>query len=181
VARVEIFVDVETGLPLQVRVYGKGGDNPALDTRFVDLDLTPPNAEVTTFTPPPGATREIGDTLGVLQNAASQIRPVPLPDTLAGLPRRALEGAPPAVGIYGGGITFLAVVPVPRGVAGDLRNGAAQDPNAVTNELGTRLMAGPLGVLLVAGTRRQSVIVGTVTVEALDQAAAELAALQPGS
>ena len=86
-------------------------------------------------------------------------------------------GAPPAIGIYGRGITVLAVVPLPRGVAGDLRGAAAQDPNAVTDDLGTRLTAGPLGILLVAGTRPQSVIVGTVTLDALAQAAGELAAL----
>jgi hypothetical protein len=175
--RVEIYVDADTGLPLRVRVYAKGAGNPALDTRFVDLDVSPPNPGVTTFTPPLGASREVGDTLGVLQNAARELPPVPLPDTLAGLPRRTLDGAPPAIGIYGRGITVLAVVPLPRGVSGDLRNAAAQDPNAVTDELGTRLRAGPLGILLVAGTRPQSVIVGTVTVDALAQAARELAAL----
>ena len=94
---------------------------------------------------------QVGDTLGVLQNAARELPPVPLPDTLAGLPRRTLEGAPPAIGIYGRGITVLAVVPLPRGVAGDLRRAAEQDPNAVTDDLGSRLTAGPLGILLVAG------------------------------
>ena len=180
--RVEIFVDAETGLPLRVRVFAKGADNPALDTRFVDLDLTPPSADPTTFEPPAGARTETGDTLGILQNAARDLPAVPLPDTLAGLPRRTLEGAPPAIGIYGRGITVLAVVPLPRGVANDLRNAAAVDPNAVTDDLGSRLTAGPLGILLVAGTgRNQSVIVGTVTLDALAQAAGELAALQANS
>ena len=181
VDRVEVFVDKETGLPLRVRVFGKGAGNPALATHFVDLDLAPPTAGVTTFNPPPGATREVGDTLGVLQNAARELRSGPLPDTLAGLPRRTLDGAPPAIGIYGSGVTVLAVVPVPRGVAGELRGAASGDPNTVNDELGTRLTAGPLGILLVAGRRTPSVIVGTVTLDALAQAAAELAALQPDS
>jgi len=178
VDRVAIFIDAETGLPLRVQVFGKGADNPALDTRFVDLDVASPAAEVTVFNPPRGASREVGNTLGVLQNAARDLPSVPLPDTLAGLPRRTLDGAPPAIGTYGRGITVLTVVPVPRGVAGDLRDGAAQDPNAITDDLGTRLMAGPIGILLVARTPIQSVIVGTVTLDALAQAAAELAALQ---
>ncbi len=176
VDRVQIYVDAGTGLPLRVQVYGRGAENPALDSRFVDLDLSvPTGGSLTTFDPPPGADVEIGDTLGVLQNAGSQLSPVPLPDTLAGLPRRTLEGAPPAVGIYGRGVTFLAVVPLPYGVANDLRRAAAQDPNAVTDALGTRLTAGPLGILLVAASgRTQSVITGTVTLDALAQAAAEL-------
>jgi hypothetical protein len=113
----------------------------------------------------------------VLQNAARGLPPVKLPDTLAGLPRRTLAGAPPAIGIYGRGITVLAVIPLPRGVAGDIRSAAAQDPNAVIDDLGTRLGAGPLSILLVAGTRPQSVVVGTVTLDALAEAAGELAAL----
>jgi hypothetical protein len=177
VDRVEFFVDAETGLPLRVRVFGKGAGNPAIDTRFVDLAISSPSPGVTTFTPPPGASREVGDSLGVLQNAAHELPPVKLPDTLAGLPRRTLAGAPPAIGIYGRGITVLAVVPLPRGVAGDIRSAAAQDPNAVIDDLGTRLTAGPLSILLVAGTRPQSVIVGTVTLDALAQAAGELSAL----
>ena len=176
VDRVEIFIDAGTGLPLRVQVYGKGAENPALDTGFVDVDLaTPVGVNLTTFDPPPGADVEVGDTLGVLRDAGSQLSPVSLPDTVAGLPRRNLEGAPPAVGIYGRGVTFLAVVPLPYGVAGDLRRAAAQDPNAVTDDLGTRLTAGPLGILLVAATgRTQSVITGTVTLDALARAAAEL-------
>jgi len=177
VDRVEIFVDGDTGLPLRVKVYGKGAGNPAIDTRFVDLDISPPSPGVTTFSPPPGASREVGDTLGVLQNAGRQLPPVPLPGTLAGLPRRTLAGAPPAIGIYCRGITVLAVVPLPRVVAGDIRGAATQDPNAVIDALGTRLTAGPLSILLVAGTRPQSVIVGTVTLDALAEAAGELAAL----
>jgi hypothetical protein len=113
----------------------------------------------------------------VLQNAGRQLPPVRLPDTLAGLPRRTLAGAPPAIGIYGRGITVLAVVPLPGDVAGDIRSAATQDPNAVIDALGTRLTAGPLSILLVAGTRPQSAIVGTVTLDALAEAAGELAAL----
>ena len=35
---------------------------------------------------------------------------VSLPDELAGLPRRRVAGAPEAVGLYGSGVTLLAVV-----------------------------------------------------------------------
>ena len=53
---------------------------------------------------------------------------------------------------------------------------AAADPNAVTDERGTGLTAGPLGILLVEGSgRAQTAIIGTVTLDALARAAAELA------
>ena len=45
-----------TGLPLKIRVFAKGAAAPALDTRFLDLDLAPPAPEVTAFDPPSGAT-----------------------------------------------------------------------------------------------------------------------------
>jgi hypothetical protein len=174
--RVDIFVEPSTGLPLQVLVFGKGAANPALDTRYLDVDLTEPAAELTSIGPPPGADIEVGDHLGVLRNATRQLSPVPLPDTLAGLPRRAITGSPEAVGLYGRGVTLLAVVPLPYGVAGDLRRAAAQDPNAVSDDLGVRLTAGPLGILLVGSPgRSSSVITGTVTLDALAQAARELA------
>jgi hypothetical protein len=176
VDRVEIFVDAQTGLPLRVLLFGKGADNPALDTRFVDLDLGQPSGGVTSFEPPPGAYRQVSGSLGALQSAGRYLEPAPLADTLAGLPRRSLDGAPPEIGIYGRGVTVLFVIPLPNGVAGDLRRAAAADPTAVTDDLGTRLTAGPLGILLVDGIgRTQTAIIGTVTVDALEQAAAELA------
>ncbi len=175
--RVDIFIDPDSGLPLQLLVFGKGATNPALDTRFTDIDLAIPDDDLVTFTPPPGADYDRGDNLGVLRSADRELSPVPLPDTLAGLPRRTIEGSPAAVGLYGRGITLLAVVPLPYGVSSDLRQAAAQDPNAIADDLGVRLTAGPLGILLVGSPgRSSSVLTGTVTLDALAQAARELAA-----
>ena len=180
--RVDIFIEPDSGLPLQVLVFGKGATNPALDTRYIDIDLAAPATDQVTFTPPPGVDFERGDNLGVLRDAARELPSVPLPDTLAGLPRRTIEGSPAAVGLYGRGVTLLAVVPLPYGVASDLRRAAAQDPNAVTDDLGVRLTAGPLGILLVGSPgRSSSVITGTVTLDALAQAAQELAGRDGGS
>lgn len=176
VDRVDVFIEPGTGLPLRVQVFGKGAPNPAIDTRLLDVDLAAPAGDLVSFTPPPDADVEQGDNLGVLRTAARQLSPVPLPDTLAGLPRRTIAGAPEAIGLYGRGVTLLAVVPLPYGVAGDLRRAAEQDPTVVRDELGIRLTAGPLGILLFSDPgRRSSVITGTVTVDALAQAARELA------
>ena len=75
----------------------------------------------------------------------------------------------------------VVVVPSSRAVPAPIRRPYVEPTGtiyAVTDDRGTRLTAGPLGILLVAGTRPQSVIVGTVTVDALAQAAGELAALR---
>ncbi len=175
IARVDLWIDGDSGLPLQVRVFGKGAANPAMDTRFLDLDLGAPPASVTSFSPPPDTTVEEGDDSAVLQAAENALSPLPLPTTLAGLPRRTLAGAPAAVGLYGRGVTLLAVVPLSYGIAASLRRAAEQDPSAVTDKLGTRLTAGPLGILLTRTAGGDLyVLTGTVTLDALQQAARQL-------
>src|SRR4051812_24094892 len=42
VHRADIWVDSDSGLPLQVQVVGDGGGTPAVDTRFLDVELTTP-------------------------------------------------------------------------------------------------------------------------------------------
>ena len=44
VGRVDVWVDGDSGLPLQVEVFEKGVDRPALDTRFLDLEVGRPPA-----------------------------------------------------------------------------------------------------------------------------------------
>ena len=176
VARVDVWADAATGLPLAVEVVADGASAPALDTRFLDLDLAVPPAGVVAFTPPPGARVRPGrDDGGLLEEAGRRLAPVDLPAELAGLPRRGLAGAPAAVGLYGRGVTLLAVAPLPGRVAGGLQSAVRAAPDAVVDRLGARLAAGPLGLMLVerpgSGTY---VLTGTVTLDALAEAARQL-------
>ncbi|MEP6980921.1 MAG: transcriptional regulator [Nakamurella sp.] len=175
VARVDIWIDATSGLPLEVQIFGAGATVPALDSRFLDVDLSTPAAELTRFAPPAGSTQQRSDPLGALANAARDAPPIALPGTLAGLPRRTVDGAPPGMVLYGRGVTVLAVVPLPGRVARDLRRGADADPTAVSNELWTRIAVGPLGILVVDPPGHSTYgLIGTVTGAALDQAAREL-------
>lgn len=175
VGRVDVWVDPGSGLPLQVQVYEKGIDRPALDTRFLDFEVGRPPADVTAFTPPEGARIRAAHEAEIVLEAGRRIDPVPLPDQLAGLPRRGLEGVPPAIGLYGRGVTLLAVAPVPPGLARGLRNALAQSPDAVRDDAGTRLAAGPVGLMLVEPPGHGSyVLAGTVTLDALATAAGQL-------
>ncbi len=175
VASVDIWIDASSGLPLQVQLVGKGADRPALDTRFLDVDLSAPSAADAAFVPPRTARVRQGDASDVLGNAGRQLPTIELPATLAGLPRRSVDGAPEALGLYGRGVTLLAVVPLSGRIAGDLRRAAEANPTTVRDDLGSRLTAGPLSLLVPASAGRTSyLLVGTVTVEALAQAAAEL-------
>ncbi|RBY95588.1 transcriptional regulator [Blastococcus sp. TF02-8] len=174
VEHVDVWVDADTGLPLEVQVVGPDGP-PALDSRMLEVDLTAPSADVVAFTPPVGATvREGREAEAVLQEG-SRIRPVPLPVVLADLPRRSLDGAPSGIGLYGSGVTLLAVAPVPERLAGALRDLLRASPGAVVDEAGVRTAAGPVGLMLVElPGRRPYVLTGTVTVDALARAAAQL-------
>ena len=180
VARVDVWVDGGTGLPLRVQVFGEDADaEPALDTAFLDLELTTPPAEVIAFDVPPGADVRQGQAAQLLQAAAragADDGPIPLPAELTGLPRRIIDGAPQTVGVYGRGVTLLAVSPIPRRVAGGLRDAIAAAPEAVVDSLGLRISAGPLGLMLVRGPDGPVLLAGTVSLDALAGAAAELTA-----
>jgi outer membrane lipoprotein-sorting protein len=180
VQRVDVWIDDHTGLPLQVEVWQKGATKVALDTRFLDLDLGSPAASVTAFTPPPGAVIREGREAEVVLEAGRRIRPVQLLAELVGLPRRALDGVPAGIGLYGRGVTLLAVAPVPDRLARGLRDALSASPDAVVDDLGARVAAGPVAVMIVdPPDRGPYVLTGTVTLDALAQAARQLPGLEP--
>jgi len=177
VSAVDVWVDPGTGLPLRVVVRGAGTSVPALDTRFLDLDLQAPAAATTAFDPPPGADVTADQDLRDI-DLGRQER-ADLPGTLAGLDRRAFDGVPDQVGAYGSGITVLAVSALPGRAAGSLRDQLARTPGAVVDELGVRIASGPLS-LMVAGTSTRDggsgtyLLAGTVTLDALATAARQI-------
>jgi outer membrane lipoprotein-sorting protein len=175
VARVDIWVDAGTGLPLQVQVVGKDGGTPAVDTRFLDLRVSTPSPEVVAFRPPVGARIRQAQEGDVVREAAQRLRPAALPDTLAGLPRRVGDGAPAGIGLYGRGVTLLAVAPVPRRLANAIETTMAASPDAVDDAAGLRIAAGPVGLMVVGQPGAEPyLLTGTVTLDALAAAAGEL-------
>jgi outer membrane lipoprotein-sorting protein len=175
IRRVDVWVDRDTGLPLQVQVFGKDDDQAALDTRFLDLDVRRPAPGTTAFSPPFGSTVRVSGQTDVVLEAGRRIQPVPLPAELAGLPRRRLEGVPPGIGLFGRGVTLLAVAPLPPRLAGGLRDALTQSPGAVVDAAGVRVAAGPVALMLLdAPGHGPYVLTGSVTLDALDQAAAQL-------
>ena len=175
VRRVDVWVDPDTGLPLQVQLFGTDDDRPALDTRFLDLDVAEPAPETTAFSPPFGSTVRVADQTDVVLEAGRRIQPVPLPAELAGLPRRQLDGVPPGIGLFGRGVTLLAVAPLPPRLAGGLRHALAESPNAVVDAAGVRVAAGPVALMLLDPPGHGPyVLTGSVTLDALAQAAAQL-------
>jgi hypothetical protein len=181
VARVDAWIDAATGIPLQVQVFGKGATAPALDTRFLDLDAHRPAASVTAFTPPPGAGIRRGGTDELVREAARRLRPVHLPATLLGLPRRQVDGVPEGIALYGRGVTLLAVVPVPDRLASGFRQALAQAPGAQVKYGDISVAAGPLSLRLYSPPYIGAYLfVGTVTLDALSGVTGELPQLEAG-
>ncbi|MGY1841729.1 MULTISPECIES: sigma-E factor regulatory protein RseB domain-containing protein [unclassified Modestobacter] len=175
VARVDVWVDADSGLPLRVLVVGDTGAGPALDTAFLDVDVSTPPASVTRFTAVPARDLRTGPDQQLLDAArAGARRDVVLPAALAGLDRRAVPGVPESIAAYGRGVTVLVVAPLPEEAAGGLRGALRRAPEAVVDELGVRLAAGPLGLMLVDGRSGPLLLTGTVGTDALALAAAEL-------
>jgi hypothetical protein len=171
---VDLWIDPASGLPLQVQLYAEGSAAAALDTRFLDLDLVTPSAETTAFTPPLGADVRSDRTSRLLDTDRLDDRAT-LPDAMAGLARRELAGVPSAVAVYGRGVTLLAVVPMPDRFAHSLRDQLRRAPGAVVDDLGVRVSAGPLALMVSDSPGGgHHLLTGTVTPDALATAASEL-------
>ena len=177
VSAVDIWADPTTGLPLRVVVASADTSTPALDTRFLDLDRSTPEASTTAFDPPPGA--DVTTDSNLTDVDLGRQERADLPGTLAGLDRRTVDGVPDQIGAYGSGITVLAVSALPGRSAGSLRSQLTVTPGAVVDDLGVRIAAGPLS-LMVAGTSTRDggsgtyLLAGTVTLDALATAARQI-------
>jgi hypothetical protein len=177
--RVDVWVDVPTGLALRVEIYGKNAARPVLETAFLDFSSQPPPPSATRFTPAdPSEVR--GETNPDLAAAINIFAPVVAPPTLAGLPGRQGIIGLGSVGSYGSGLTLLVAVPLPGRISRPLRDQLARTPGATKTAQGVRIAVGPLSLLLTdARERRSWLLTGTVTAATLDTAAAQLQAQPP--
>ena len=118
----------------------------ALDTRFLDLDLAVPRRERHRLH---AASRAPSSGRGARPRWCSRpgrrIRAGPAARRAGRAAPPRLDGVPPGIGLYGSGVTLLAVAPVPRRLARALHNALSASPDAVVDDLGTRVAAGPLG------------------------------------
>jgi outer membrane lipoprotein-sorting protein len=161
VSSVRLAVDSETSVPLRVRVFARGGQEPAFETGFTDVQFERPAASIFSFTPPRGAKVVEGRT----PSAGAQ-----RPATGAEHP----DSARPDV--VGSGWTAVAVLHgVDLGALGqdETANAVLRGTTTVTGSFGTgRLLRTALvSVLLVDDTA----YVGAVDPAVLEQAAANSA------
>lgn len=174
--RADIWADRESGIPVEVEVYGDGDRLPILTSTLTDLDVGRPAASATAFDAPATATVRRREVIDVAAGA-NAFAPFRLPGSVAGLARTGDETELGAVGVYGRGPTALIVIPLRRGLAGQVRDQLSTVASSTTGDAGTSLEVGPLSVLLTEGGRRRGtfLLAGTVTPETLVAASTELA------
>jgi hypothetical protein len=173
VARVDLWADPASGLPVRVELTARGGTRPIVTTAFLDLRLGAPAPARVRFAVPDDADVE-SDQAPDLARAVDRFSPFVLPDPLAGEPRRTSVGS--AASTYGRGFDLVAVLAFPASFSSRTR--------AFLDEVPTR--KGPWGEASVLATpllngmvfERDGVayaLAGTVTQPVLDRAAASLA------
>jgi hypothetical protein len=176
VAFADVWADPATGLPVQAEITAKGGTRPVFTTRFLELHLKTPAADV--LTPPtPGlwmgfTETEAPDVLGTFNRFSFG----PLPDHLAGYARRDTVDATLAAGAYGAGLAQFVVLAVPRRFGSAAYDNAARYGSLLTlpNRRGALLTTGLVNLLVVQGERTY-LVAGLVDAPVLKRVAADLA------
>ncbi len=173
ISRVDVWADLESGLPLRVKVYDDPVGVPILDTRVTRLSLGEPAPSRTDF--------QLASTLdfsrGVaLDDAAgaNAFAPLEVPDSVAGLPRQGRPEDFGAVGVYGRGPTAVLAVPLRSSLTERFRDQLERSRDAVVSGSTVSLEVGPISVRLVEGDRVSFLLTGTVTPGTLSDAAVDL-------
>jgi len=178
IARADIWASPGTGLPLRVEIYGRDSPAPALQTQFLQAGPWTPDSDVLTPRRGPGTgftTTTPADFAGVLKNLDDE----ELPGRLAGF--AAARSPVPLIGVYGGGLTAFAVLTFRHGTGDQLLGDAlSAGASPLTFPGGDAAVASAPLVNLVLVHPYASpdtfLLVGFVSRNALEQAAATLAA-----
>ena len=176
VAHLDVWADPATGLPLQAEITARGGRRPVFVTRFLQVALTAPAAEV--LVPPdrrPGMGFTTTSTADVLAGLDRWDSLTP-PDRLAGYPRRAAVDGISSAGVYGAGLARFVALGVPGRLGVDVFGNASRWGRPLTVPGGDAVLitAGLLN-LLVVRARQTYLVTGLVDEPLLQRVAADLA------
>jgi hypothetical protein len=175
VDHIDVWADPASGLPVQAEVTARGGQRPVFRTRFLELDLTAPDAATVT---PPAERDGIGFTVTEAPDILGAINrrgPVSLPARLAGTPRRDAGGVS-AAGVYGTGLAQFVVAGLPGRFGGEAYDRVATFGRDVPVPVGQAAVLGTglLSVLVVQADRTY-LVAGLVQPAVLERVAADLA------
>lgn len=179
IARVDLWADPATGVPLEAAVYASSSSAPVITSRFLDFSSTRPADSAAQFDIPAGvpiATANSSDINSLLDARAR----FPLPGELAGQGAKpVLDGYAADVSGYGSGFATFAVLFLGDQIGDSAMNAATQAGAApVTLAHGTgRLIRTPLlSVLLVQSDRfdQTFLLVGFTSADLLTRAGTDL-------
>ena len=183
ISRVDVWADRSSGLPVEVRMFGRGSGVPSVASRFVDLTVGEPSASALDFSPPRDSRVRTDDVVD-LADAVNRFAARVPPKTLAGLPSRGPTAVADqgSVGVYGRGPTVLLALPLWHRTADRVREDLCHQPGARELDAGVLVAAPPMRLLLAKPEPNDSswLLAGTVTRKALVDAARELAESRPG-
>jgi hypothetical protein len=171
IARVHVWADPATGLPLRVEVFPRGSRAPLLSTSFLELRQEKPTPELVEFSLPTGADVQTTSAPDFAR-AVDHFSPYVLPDRLAGASRRMEVGG--AAATYGEGFSVVAVLALPESSSPRAELSAlpvVDHPWGSTAAISTPLLN---GMFFRAGDVAYF-LAGSITMGALERVAAELA------
>lgn len=172
IARVDLWADPETGVPLRVEVYAVDGVVAAVTTAFADFSTETPAVDLVSFDPPPTIETDFEDVLDIA-DAANQFAPFTPPPNVGGLAQT--DATRGAVGVYGSGLTQLITIPLRGREAEPLRDQLQKTPGSTLQAEGTLVPFGPLAVMLTGeGDDGGWLIAGTVSGDVLAASARDL-------
>lgn len=185
VGAIDIWADPADGLPVEVKIMGRGVKRPVLVASFLELSQRRPAFATVIPHPDPGVdavTARLSSLNGILNGDGDGDRDGdPFPASLAGLGRIATPGGLTGVAAYGTGFSRIVLLPLP-GKAGSQAVSAATSSGTAKVRLpgGTGLLIRtPLLTVLLATTQRFGrtfLFTGAVTPALLEHAASDLLA-----
>jgi hypothetical protein len=180
IARLDVWADPATGLPMQIEITAKGATRPVMTSRFLSFDTHAPTAAVVT---PPRPRPGIGFTTTATPDLVSTINrfgaAAALPDTLVGRKRRTAVDGVSAAAIYGTGLTGLVTLVTPGRIGREVYDTVAKFGTTIRYPSGnaTIISTSLLSVLVVRNTtiRRTFLVAGLVDPAVLRSAGEQLA------
>ena len=160
-------------MPLRVDVYGDRSRHPDFTTRSRGSTTPGPSDREVSFEFAPDVDFQRGTSFDAVASA-NAFAPFLLPSRVVGLERRGADSGLGAVGVYGRGPTLLLAVPLRDDAADALFRELARSRASREDGSSIALEVGPLSVRLVRGEPANFLLTGTLTPEALEQAAVDL-------
>lgn len=177
VARVDIWADPDSGLPLRVEVTARGAAKPILMSWFENVGIGAPDASALTPPSQPGGVSQAA--APNILNAVNALGRFPLPVWLGGYRIQSQLPGLPGFGRYGTGLSQFVVVPLSRNIASSAYDTASKNGGKkVTVPFGrATVIQIPLLTVLIEqlGCGRSYLMAGLANPTVLEQAAIELA------